>query len=160
MQKWRQIEHCIYELTTTKNTTEDLQEFEDKCNAFLSEFLTAFDSNLNTSLALTTFMKLVSYVNNLSSSEKLTVNMADKALPILGTIMDIIGLKVMIVDRDMKVQIEQMIRERTNLRAEKKFQEADELRKKILELFDVELTDHSSYTSWKKKEIIGYEKGI
>ena len=160
MQKWRQIEHCIYELTTTKNTTEDLQEFEDKCNAFLSEFLTAFDSNLNTSLALTTFMKLVSYVNNLSSSEKLTVNMVDKALPILGTIMDIIGLKVMIVDRDMKVQIEQMIRERTNLRAEKKFQEADELRKKILELFDVELTDHSSYTSWKKKEIIGYEKGI
>ncbi|HXW12568.1 MAG TPA: cysteine--tRNA ligase, partial [Nitrososphaeraceae archaeon] len=154
MQKWRQIEHCIYELITTKNIAEDLYEFEDNYNNFLTEFLTALDSNLNTSLALTIFMKLVSYVNNLSSSEKLTVRMADKALPILDIFMNIIGLKIMIIDNNMKVQIEQMIGERNNLRAEKKFQEADMLRKKILELFNVELTDHSNYTSWKKKEII------
>jgi cysteinyl-tRNA synthetase len=160
MQKWRQIEHCIYELMTTKNIAEDLHEFEDKCNNFLSEFLTALDSNLNTSLALTIFMKLVSYVNNLSSSEKLTVRMADKALPILDIFINIIGLKIMIIDNNMKVQIEQMIGERNNLRAEKKFQEADILRKKILELFDVELTDHSNYTSWKKKELIEYETRI
>jgi cysteinyl-tRNA synthetase len=160
MQKWRQIEHCIYELITTKNTAEDLYEFEDNCNNFLTEFLTALDSNLNTSLALTIFMKLVSYVNNLSSSEKLTVKMADKALPILNIFMNIIGLEIMIMDNNMKVQIEQMIGERNNLRAEKKFQEADMLRKKILELFDVELTDHSNYTSWKKKEIIEYETSI
>jgi cysteinyl-tRNA synthetase len=159
MQKWRQIEHCIYELMTTKNTAEDLHEFEDKCNTFLSEIMMALDSNLNTSLALKIFMKLVSYVNNLSSSEKLTVKMADKALPILYTIMDIIGLKIMVIDNDTKVQIEQMIKERNNFRMEKKFQEADMLRKKILQLFDVELTDHSNYTSWKKKEIIGYESG-
>lgn len=160
MQKWRQIEHCIYELITTKNIAEDLYEFEDNCNNFLTEFLTALDSNLNTSLALTIFMKLVSYVNNLSSSEKLTVRMADKALPILDIFMNIIGLKIMIIDNNMKVQIEQMIGERNNLRAEKKFQEADMLRKKILELFNVELTDHSNYTSWKKKEIIEYETSI
>jgi len=157
LQKWRQIEHCIYELITTKNATEGLHEFEARFSIFLSDFLTALDSNLNTSLALTTFMKLVSYVNNLSSSEKLTVKMADKALPILYTIMDIIGLKIMIIDDDTKVQIEKMIGERNNLRVEKKFQEADMLRKKILELFNVELTDHSNYTSWKKKEIIEYE---
>jgi cysteinyl-tRNA synthetase len=160
MQKWRQIEHCIYELITTKNTAQDLHEFEDKCNILLSEFLSALDSNLNTSLALAIFLKLVSYVNNLSSSEKLTVKMADKALPILDIFMNIIGLKIMIIDNNMKVQIEQMIGERNNLRAEKKFQEADMLRKKILELFDVELTDHSNYTSWKKKEIIEYETSI
>ena len=160
MQKWRQIEHCIYELITTKNIAEDLYEFEDNCNNFLTEFLTALDSNLNTSLALTIFMKLVSYVNNLSSSEKLTVKMADKALPVMDIFMNIIGLKIMIIDNNMKVQIEQMIGERNNLRAEKKFQEADMLRKKILELFDVELTDHSNYTSWKKKEIIEYESSI
>jgi cysteinyl-tRNA synthetase len=86
--------------------------------------------------------------------------MADKALPILNIFMNIIGLEIMIMDNNMKVQIEQMIGERNNLRAEKKFQEADMLRKKILELFDVELTDHSNYTSWKKKEIIEYETSI
>ena len=157
LQKWRQIEHCIYELRTTKNVAENMDEFEDKCNGFLNNFLSSLDSNLNTPLALTSFMKLVSYVNNLSSSEKLTIRMSDKALPIVDTIMDIIGIKIMEIDNDTKIKIEEMIDRRDNLRAEKKFQAADNLRKKIFELFDVELTDHSKYTSWKKKERIEFE---
>ena len=157
LQKWRQIEHCIYELRTTKNVSENMAEFEDKCNDFLNNFLSALDSNLNTPLALTSFMKLVSYVNNLSSSEKLTIRMSDKALPIVDTIMDIIGIKIVEIDNDTKFKIEEMIDRRDNLRAEKKFQAADNLRKKIFELFDVELTDHSKYTSWKKKERIEFE---
>lgn len=158
LQKWRQIEHCIYELITTKNEKEDLSEFEEKCKTYLTDFLSALEINLNTPLALSKFMKLVSYVNNLSSSEKLTIHMADKALPMLYTIMDIIGLRIMRVDNDAKEQIEQMIAERNKLRGEKNFQEADVVRKKILEIFDVELTDHGNYTSWKKKEIIDYER--
>ena len=157
LQKWRQIEHCIYELRTTKNVSENMDEFEDKCNGFLNNFLSSLDSNLNTPLALTSFMKLVSYVNNLSSSEKLTIRMSDKALPIVDTIIDIIGIKIMEIDNDTKFKIEEMIDRRDNLRAEKKFQAADNLRKKIFELFDVELTDHSKYTSWKKKERIEFE---
>ena len=157
LQKWRQIEHCIYELRTTKNVSENMDEFEDKCNGFLNNFLSSLDSNLNTPLALTSFMKLVSYVNNLSSSEKLTIRMSDKALPIVDTIMDIIGIKIVEIDNDTKFKIEEMIDRRDNLRAEKKFQAADNLRKKIFELFDVELTDHSKYTSWKKKERIEFE---
>jgi cysteinyl-tRNA synthetase len=157
LQKWRQIEHCIYELRTTKNVSENMDEFEDKCNGFLNNFLSSLDSNLNTPLALTSFMKLVSYVNNLSSSEKLTVRMSDKALPIVDTIMHIIGIKIMEIDNDTKIKIEEMIDRRDNLRAEKKFQAADNLRKKIFELFDVELTDHIKYTSWKKKERIEFE---
>jgi cysteinyl-tRNA synthetase len=157
LQKWRQIEHCIYELRTTKNLSENMDEFEDKCNGFLNDFLSSLDSNLNTPLALTSFMKLVSYVNNLSSSEKLTIRMSDKAQPIVDTIMDIIGIKIVEIDNDTKFKIEEMINRRDNLRAEKKFQAADNLRKKIFELFDVELTDHSKYTSWKKKERIEFE---
>ncbi|HEX5920316.1 MAG TPA: cysteine--tRNA ligase [Nitrososphaeraceae archaeon] len=157
LQKWRQIENCIYELRTTKNVSENMDEFEDKCDGFLNDFLSALDSNLNTPLALTSLMRLVSYVNNLSSSEKLSIRMSDKALPIVDTIMDIIGIKVVEIDNDTKIKIEEMIDRRNNLRAEKKFQAADNLRKKIFELFDVELTDHSTYTSWKKKEKIYFE---
>jgi cysteinyl-tRNA synthetase len=157
LQKWRQIENCIYELRTTKNVSENMDEFEDKCNGFLNDFLSALDSNLNTPLALTSLMMLVSYVNNLSSSEKLSIRMSDKALPIVDTIMDIIGIKIVETDNDTKIKIEEMIDRRNNLRAEKKFQAADNLRKKIFELFDVELTDHSTYTSWKKKEKIYFE---
>lgn len=157
LQKWRQIENCVYELRTTKNVSESMDEFENKCKGFLNDFLFALDSNLNTPLALTSFMKLVSYVNNLSSSEKLTTRMSDKALPIVDTIMDIIGIKIKEIDSDTKIKIEEMIDRRNNLRVEKKFQAADNLRKKIFELFDVELTDHSKYTSWKKKERIEFE---
>jgi cysteinyl-tRNA synthetase len=157
LQKWRQIEHCAYELITTKNNKEDSNEFDEKCNDFLSDFISALESNLNTPLALSTFMKLVSYVNNLSSAEKLTIRMADKALPILYTIMDIIGLDITRIDNDSMEKIEQMIAQRNKLRTEKKFQEADTIRKKVLEKFDVELTDHSNYTSWKKKEVVEYD---
>ncbi|HJU79184.1 MAG TPA: cysteine--tRNA ligase [Nitrososphaeraceae archaeon] len=157
LQKWRQIEHCIYELITTKNKREDLDEFEERCNNFLGDFLSALESNMNTPLALSTFMKLISYVNNLSSSEKLTIHMAQKALPIVYTIMDIVGLRIVEIDNDSKMKIEQMIAERNKLRREKKFQEADIIRRKILEIFDVELTDHGNYTSWKKKELIEHE---
>ena len=157
LQKWRQIENCIYELRTTKNVSESMDEFENKCKGFLNDFLFALDSNLNTPLALTSFMKLVSYVNNLSSSEKLTTRMSDKALTIVDTIMNIIGIKIKEIDSDTKIKIEEMIDRRNNLRVEKKFQAADNLRKKIFELFDVELTDHSKYTSWKKKERIEFE---
>jgi len=158
LQKWRQIENCVYELRTAKNVSESTDEFENKCKGFLNDFLSALDSNLNTPLALTSFMKLVSYVNNLSSSEKLTTRMSDKALPIVDSIMDILGIKIMEIDSDTKIKIEEMIDQRNNLRAEKKFQAADNLRKKIFEFFDVELTDHSKYTSWKKKERIEFER--
>ena len=157
LQKWRQIEHCVYELRTTRNEFGAPDEFEDKCNGYLSEFMTSMEGNFNTPSALTSFMKLVSYINNISSSEKLSITMSEKGLHIVNTIMNIIGLEVMEVDIGTKNDIEKMIDERNKLRANKTFQDADTLRNKILELHDVELTDHVNYTSWKKKEIIEFE---
>ena len=83
--------------------------------------------------------------------------MYEKGLHIVNIIMNIIGLAVMEVNVRTKNDIEKMIDERNKLRANKKFQNADTLRNKILELYDVELTDHGNYTSWKKKEIIEFE---
>jgi cysteinyl-tRNA synthetase len=158
LQKWRQIEHCIYELVTTKNVSGDIDEFESKCNGYLDDFMSFLDSNLNTSSAISAFMKLVSYVNNLSSSEKLTTAMSDKALPIVNTIINIMGVKIAEIDIDTKKEIEKMIDQRNKLRAEKMFKDADNLRNKIFELYDVELTDHIMYTSWKKKQIIEFDR--
>jgi len=158
LQKWRQIEHCIYELRTTRNVSGDISEFEMKCNNYLNEFMSFLDSNLNTSSALTSFMKLVSYINNLSSSEKLTMSMSTKALPLVNTMMNMMGLNIAEIDENTKIEIEKMIDLRNKLRTEKKFQDADDLRHKILELYDVELTDHTKYTSWKKKENIEFDR--
>jgi cysteinyl-tRNA synthetase len=158
LQKWRQIEHCIYELKTTKNVSAEMDEFENKCNNYLNDFMSVLDSNLNTASAITTFLKLVSYINNVSSSEKLTTAMSNKAIPIINIIMNIMGVKITEVDIDTKKEIEKMIDQRNKLRDQKKFKDADKLRNKILELYDVELTDHSMYTSWKKKEIIEFDR--
>jgi cysteinyl-tRNA synthetase len=158
LQKWRQIEHCIYELRTIKNVSTDIDEFERKCNNYFNDFMSYLDSNLNTSSAISAFMKLVSYVNNLSSSEKLTTAMSDIALPIVNTIMNIMGVKIAEIDIDTKKEIEKMIDQRNKLRAEKMFKDADNLRNKIFELYDVELTDHIMYTSWKKKQIIEFDR--
>ncbi|HEY9398591.1 MAG TPA: cysteine--tRNA ligase [Nitrososphaeraceae archaeon] len=158
LQKWRQIEHCFYELRTTKNVSAGMDEFENKCNIYLNDFMSFLDTNLNTSSALAVFMELVSYINNISSSEKLTIVMSDKALPIVNTIMNIMGVKIAEIDIDTKKEIENMIDQRNKLRGEKRFKDADKLRNKILELYDVELTDHNMYTSWKKKEIIKFDR--
>jgi cysteinyl-tRNA synthetase len=158
LQKWRQIEHCIYELRTTRNVSRDIDEFETRCNNYLNDFMSSLDSNLNTSSALTSFMKLISYINNLSSSEKLTMAMSTRALPLVNTMMNMMGLKIVEIDNDSKIEIEKMIDLRNKLRTEKKFQDADGLRHKIFELYDVELTDHNRYTSWKKKENIEFDK--
>jgi cysteinyl-tRNA synthetase len=158
LQKWRQIEHCIYELRTTKNVSGDMDEFENKCNNYLNDFMSVLDNNLNTSSAITTFMKLISYINKLSSSEKLTTAMSDKAIPIVNTILNIMGIKISEIDINTKIEIEKMIEQRNKLRGQKKFKDADNLRNKILELYDVELTDHTMYTSWKKKEIIEFDR--
>jgi cysteinyl-tRNA synthetase len=154
LQKWRQIEHCIFELRTTKNISGENDEFENKCHNYRDIFMSFLDNNLNTPGALTTFMELISYINSISSSEKLTSTMSNKVLPILNTMMSIMGVKIGEIDTNMKTQIEEMIHQRNSLRAQKKFKDADELRNKIFELYDVELTDHSTYTSWKKKEFV------
>ncbi len=84
--------------------------------------------------------------------------MSTRALPLVNTIMNMMGLKIVEIDNDSKIEIEKMIDMRNKLRTEKKFQDADDLRNKIFELYDVELTDHNRYTSWKKKENIEFDK--
>jgi len=158
LQKWRQIEHCVFELRTTKNVSGGNDQFENKCHNYLDIFTSFLDNNLNTPGALGTFMELVSYINSISSSEELTITMSNRVLPILSTMMNIIGVKIGEIDTNIKTQIEKMIYQRNNLRAEKKYKDADELRSKIFELYNVELTDHSTYTSWKKKEIVEFDE--
>jgi len=45
-----------------------------------------------------------------------------------------------------------MISIRNELRSKKKFIEADEIRKKLSELYSVEIIDHKDRTIWKKTE--------
>jgi cysteinyl-tRNA synthetase len=64
----------------------------------------------------------------------------------------VLGLRVIEADWAEKGEIEELIKERARLREAKKFREADELRKKLLEDRSVELMDHRARTVWVKRE--------
>jgi cysteinyl-tRNA synthetase len=113
------------------------------------------EDDMNTSLALTELMKFVTRLNQYAASDRLTKDMADAALPLLERAMEILGLKAAVPDdEEERKTIEELVAERNRMRAEKKFKEADEIRKKLLEERSVELFDHRGRTVWAKRERI------
>jgi cysteinyl-tRNA synthetase len=117
----------------------------------LKAFEAAIDDDMNTSLALTEFLKLVTTLNQYAGADRLTKEMADFAIPAFDKIMYVIGLKPAEAGDQERKEIELLVAGRNKLRAEKKFKEADEIRKKLLER-SVELLDHKDRTVWVKRE--------
>jgi len=112
------------------------------------------EDDMNTSLALTELMKFVTRLNQYAASDRLTKDMAGAALPLLNRIMGIFGLSAVQASDEEKREVEALVFERNRLRADKKFKEADELRKKLLGERSIELFDHRGRTVWAKRERI------
>jgi cysteinyl-tRNA synthetase len=150
-QRWRQIETCAYELRFAVGSGGEIDSMRRLCDESMRAFEAAMDDNMNTSFAVTEFLRFVTRLNKYVAADKLTRDMADGALPTFNKIMDILGVKIIEAsDRESK-EIEEVVVQRNKLRAEKKFKEADEIRKKLLE-HSVELLDHKGRTVWVKRE--------
>ncbi len=158
-QRWRQIETCAYELRFAGSKEEVLikeaVEFETVKNLATEstrEFQSAVEDNMNTTLALSVFMKFVTELNRYAAADKLSKPMAQLALEFFNNFMNVLGLKVIEATEEEKEEIEELIIVRNKLRAEKKFQSSDDIRKKLIEKYSVELMDHKDRTIWKKVE--------
>ena len=151
LQRWRQIETCVYELRFAAGSGGEVEAVSRLCDESVKAFEAAMDDDMNLSLALTEFLKMVTKLNQYAAADKLTREMASAALPALNKIMGTLGLRTIEADEQERVEIEGLVAERNRLRAEKKFKEADELRKKILDR-SVELLDHKGRTVWVKRE--------
>ncbi|MFL6363507.1 MAG: cysteine--tRNA ligase, partial [Nitrososphaeraceae archaeon] len=158
-QRWRQIETCAYELRFAGSKEEVLikeaVEFETVKNLATEstrEFQSAVEDNMNTTLALSVFMKFVTELNRYAAADKLSKPMAQLALEFFNNFMNVLGLKVIEATDEEKEEIEELIIVRNKLRAEKKFQNSDDIRKKLIEKYSVELMDHKDRTIWKKVE--------
>ena len=157
--KWRQVENCYFELVLADNSiseSDELEKIKQIINESKIEFNNALDSDFNSPLALSAFFKLVKNVNQLASSEKLTRSIADIVLPTFHQMLSILGLKVIEVTENEKNQISNLIKQRNTLRSQKKFQEADTIRKQISDM-NIVLIDHKNKTLWMKQEKIGIE---
>ncbi|HZS74788.1 MAG TPA: cysteine--tRNA ligase [Candidatus Nitrosotalea sp.] len=156
--KWRQVENCYYELILSDDTqpTDGLEQAQQTARESVVEFESALDSDFNTPLALGAFFKLVKNINQLASSEKMTKKLASVFLPAFQNMISILGLVVIQVTDQEKNQISDLINQRNMLRGQKKFQEADAIRKQISDM-NITLIDHKNKTLWMKQEKIGIE---
>jgi cysteinyl-tRNA synthetase len=156
--KWRQVENCYFEMILADSTQEktENEEIHEMVRESKREFDSAIDSDFNTPLALAAFFKLVKNINQLASAEKLTREISDLVLPVFQELLSIIGLKVIEVTDDEKNQISNLIEQRNTLRHQKKFQEADMIRRQISDM-NMVLIDHKRKTLWIKQEKIGIE---
>ena len=153
--KLRQIESCYYELRLADGI-DDKVTVEKLVNDCKNEFNSALNNDLNTSLALTIYYKLIREVNSLSAEEKLTVESAKIILPEFERMSDILGIKILKVSDDEKNEISQMIKKRDECRAEKNYDEADKIREQIAGR-NIIFVDHKNKTRWIKQEKIKAE---
>ncbi|MGH9993156.1 MAG: cysteine--tRNA ligase, partial [Nitrososphaera sp.] len=140
-QRWRQIETCVYELRSATGSGSEAEEVARLSDEAEKAFEAAMEDDMKTSLALTELMKFVTRLNQYTGSDMLTKKMAATALPALQRIMGILGLQVSEASTAERKEIEELAAERDRLRTQKKFKEADELRKMLLENHSVELMD-------------------
>ena len=157
-QKWRQIETLAYELRFAASSKKEeerggkLEAVTKLSDESMRQFEIAIEDNMNTSLAMSIFMKFVAELNRYAAADKLTQNMAQIALGSFDNFIDILGLKVIEASDEEKKEIEELIIARNKLRAEKNFQSSDDIRKRLIEKYSVELMDHKDRTIWKKVE--------
>jgi cysteinyl-tRNA synthetase len=151
IQRWRQIETCAYELRLAAGKGGDIGSMRKLCDESIQAFEAAMDEDMNTSAAMTEFMKFVTTLNEYIAADMLTKDMADSVLPTFNKIMDILGVKIIEPSGKELKEIEEVVVQRNKLRSEKKFKEADEIREKLLQ-HSVELLDHKGRTVWVKRE--------
>jgi cysteinyl-tRNA synthetase len=152
-QRWRQIEACAYELRfASSKEIGELEAVKKLSNESMREFQSAIEDDMNATLAISAFMKFVTQLNRYAAADKLTQPMAQLALRFFNNFMYVLGLKVVEATDEEKKEIEELIIVRNKLRAQKKFQSSDNIRKKLIDKYSVELMDHKDRTIWKKVE--------
>jgi len=148
----RQIETCYYELRLAEQ-----QEESEDISSLLYESREKFDSALNndfnTPLGLSIFFNMIKTINSLAAEEKISIKMSEKALPVLEYMLDVLGIKIQTVSDDEIESIFKLLEKREELRKNKQFEEADDIRREISDM-GIQLIDHKTRTLWMKKEKI------
>lgn len=154
--KWRQVETCYYELIHAQNSS-DIDSVSDLVSSCDEAFDSAIENDFNTHMALTSFFRLVKEANSLAAIEKLSKEDAMRIKKSLQKMLDVLGLSIPALSETEKEKIDQMIIKREELRKQKQYSEADNIRDELNEM-NVELIDHKSRTIWMRKEKITSDK--
>ncbi|MFB5600367.1 MAG: cysteine--tRNA ligase [Nitrososphaeraceae archaeon] len=156
LNKWKLIEHCYYELKFSPVTIEDkknVYDLEEQANKTLEKIKTHLEDDLNTSMALSEFMKFVAEINDKSSKEEITKEISKVILEVFNQMMYLFGLKIVEPSTSEIKLIENYIKERNKFRLERNYKAADGIRARLKKELNIELIDHANNrTIWKKTE--------
>jgi len=148
----RQIETCYYELRLA-GQQEELEDISSLLDESREKFDSALNNDLNTPLGLSVFFNMIKTINSLAAEEKISIKMSEKALPVLEYMLDVLGIKIQTVSDDEIESIFKLLEKREELRKNKQFEEADDIRREISDM-GIQLIDHKTRTLWMKKEKI------
>ncbi|MEM3092803.1 MAG: DALR domain-containing protein, partial [Candidatus Nitrosocaldus sp.] len=154
---WRDIENALYELEHAmmiparegeegRAVVEELKGIVDES---FKVFMDRMDDDLDTPNAIASLLTSIKAVNRYAGEDMLDVNTAKTVMPRLNDMLFILGLKRAEVSSEERARIEEMVKRRSMLRAEKRYKEADEIRE-MLRAEGIELVDHKDRTIWKK----------
>lgn len=160
--KWRQVENAYAEILNPEENDDMLkvmpnlmsQMLKPRTELLLKNFNDALNSDFNTPLALNSFFSFVDEINNLASSEYITKSIADYLLPIFTKMLNIVGLKIDKLTKEENNEIKKLVEQRKTFRDEKRYQDADNIRKQLSDK-GIILIDHKKRTLWMKQEKIG-----
>jgi len=156
IQKWKQIETCVWELKNGafqgRETEKDLDRIDVLCKQTVESFQAALNDNLDTPLAIKVFMKFVNVINRYVASDKLTHDMRDMVSKHFDDMMNILGLRAIEVKEEERKKIEHLVVLRNRLREQMQFCSSDAIRKQLANEYSVEVMDHAHWTTWKRVE--------
>ena len=119
-----------------KNGSDDFTDEEKAAvegyDRFRQQFITAMDDDLNTADALTAVFELVTAINQ-ATTETASTEFAQKSLDTLMEFCDVLGLLQQGGDDDIDEEIQKLVDERQEARANKDFVRADEIRDMLKE---------------------------
>jgi cysteinyl-tRNA synthetase len=151
---WRDIENALYELEQVDasydaSNSSDVHEAKSIAEDALHRFISYMDDDLDTPNAINSLLVLVKAVNRYAAEERLDKRIVDAVSKPLNDMLFILGLKRVDVSMEERLEIEHLISKRNELRALKRYREADEIRD-ALRARGIELIDHKNKTVWKK----------
>ena len=158
--KWRQIETCYYIMIHVQDTTDDIGHsthgtYDNKITELHLEFYAALESDLNTHLAISSLFDMIREINRLDAKGVLKESIKS-TMSKFQEMIDILGLRLSTVTTEQKNEINALISRRRDLRKSAKFDAADEIRQRVINM-GVEIMDQDDRTIWIKREEIRME---
>jgi len=125
-------------------------ELQAKVRGFLTDFETAMDDNLNTSVALAALHNLVREVNSSLANDAVLNADRDEILQTIEKFDSVFGIFGAETEEILDSEIEQLIEERQDARRDRNFARSDEIRDLLVEK-GIILEDTKDGVRWKRK---------